>query len=522
MIAPRVLLAGLAALIATPLLAQPVVTSEGPQAVEVSLYRDSTRSPSNAINRDWPEGFALISEIRTVTLPAGPATIRFEGVASGINPASALVRGVGVEEKNQDANLLSQRGLLDNFTGQSVTVRRFNPATGQYTEEPAIIRSHADRLILQTSEGFEPLYCTGLDQTLVFDRLPEDLSAKPTLSVAVADQPGGRYEIRLTYLAERFDWQANYVAELNDDATAIDLRGWMTMVSADATSFVDADTNAVAGNVYRDASENTLYADGMEEIAYNCWPYGTTGAFGGYDSVARLYAPPPPPPPAIMARRMAPEADIMESASPVIVVTGARIASREDLGDLKLYRIPFRTTVATNSQKQVAFLDKQDVEGELVYVAEIEGAGLNGLRRIFRIQNEKRDGLGEPLPSGQFAFFQRALGLRQLVGEDAMSDKAVGEEIELELGGADNVTVEIGYGDTSGRNWEEVVVTVRNANPVPITIETELVPDMGGDTKIRRISRSTFERDGRQVWRAAVPANDEIELRYREYETDKD
>ena len=46
-----------------------------------------------------------------------------------------------------------------------------------------------------------------------------------------------------------------------------------------------------------------------------------------------------------------------------IVVTGARVrmAVQENLGDLKAYRIPDRTTVAAKSQKQVAKIGRAHV-----------------------------------------------------------------------------------------------------------------------------------------------------------------
>ena len=45
-----------------------------------------------------------------------------------------------------------------------------------------------------------------------------------------------------------------------------------------------------------------------------------------------------------------------------VVVTGSRIAEEEDLGDYKLYNTPEPTTVAAYQTKQIAFLDKPDVE----------------------------------------------------------------------------------------------------------------------------------------------------------------
>lgn len=200
-------------------------------------------------------------------------------------------------------------------------------------------------------------------------------------------------------------------------------------------------------------------------------------------------------------------------------MTGTRIARREDLGVLKLYRIPFPTDVAARSQKQVAFLDKGEVKGELLYLVEVSGDPVEGVERVFRFRNTAEAGLGEPLPSGQVAFFQRVAGTRQLVGEDTTEDKAVGEEIELLLGEADNLTAKADRGDKGGKDWNEVVLTLRNANPVPVTVEAELAPDVETQT-LRRFSQRTFERDGIRVWRVTLPANATAELRYREHDQD--
>ncbi|WP_164115491.1 hypothetical protein [Sphingorhabdus sp. Alg239-R122] len=509
---------------AIPALAQgandAVVTSAGPDAVEVSIYRNPNADPESPLELDYLQGFALVTETREVNLPAGPVTLRFEGVASGILPQSALVRGIGIEEKNRDARLLSQRGLLDAFTGQRVTIRRTNPATGEVTTESGTIRSDPDRVILQTEAGFESLYCTGLDQTLLFPSVPSGLTAKPTLSVVMGNQPGGRMQVTLTYLASNFDWQANYVAELNSAGNRIDLLGWMTMASADDTSFVNASANAIAGTVNRvddDRNGAGSSPSGRQDISFNCWPYGTTTSGLGRARYGAIPPPPPPPPPA-----SAPIAMRMESAADeFIVVTGTRVAKREELGDLKLYRIPFPVTVAAKSQKQVAFLSKKQVEGEIIYRSTFSDSSDEGdIERLFVIQNEEKSGLGEPLPSGQFTFFQRVLGLRQLVGEASMDDKAVGEEIELMLGGASNVTIDHDYGDKEGKNWDSHVVTVKNANAFPVTFEVRFDPN--DEETLKKFKGRTFRKNGRIIWRATVPANGERKLRYRSYDVKED
>src|SRR5690606_24331715 len=71
------LIALAAGLAGTGVNAREIVDSSPPQDLAVTIYRDPGRGPMGAMNRDWPQGFAMISETRTVTLPPGESTIRF-------------------------------------------------------------------------------------------------------------------------------------------------------------------------------------------------------------------------------------------------------------------------------------------------------------------------------------------------------------------------------------------------------------------------------------------------------------
>lgn len=82
-----------------------------------------------------------MTETRRVRLPRGPAVLRFEGVAEGIVPVSAIVDGLpgGTIEKNRDARLLSPASLVDGTLGREVTLIRTDKATGRLVNEPATI-----------------------------------------------------------------------------------------------------------------------------------------------------------------------------------------------------------------------------------------------------------------------------------------------------------------------------------------------------------------------------------------------
>ena len=161
------------------------VTSSEVKAVSVTLYRDPARG-QGAMNAANPGGYALITETRTITIPAGESNIRFEGVAEGMFPETAIITGLpgGVREKNRDARLISPAGLVDAYLARSVHLKRTNRQTGKVTEQDAILRAGPyGGVVLETSEGVEALGCSGLPERMLFDGVPDGLAAKPTLSV---------------------------------------------------------------------------------------------------------------------------------------------------------------------------------------------------------------------------------------------------------------------------------------------------------------------------------------------------
>ncbi|GFZ96463.1 MULTISPECIES: DUF4139 domain-containing protein [Sphingobium] len=492
----------------------PVVISSGPDKVAVTLYRDPERGEA-PLDRDEPGAFALIAETRTVMLPPGEAVIRFEGVASGIVPQSAILFGAPPRERNRDAALLSQKGLVDAFTGQRVILRRTDPASGRTVEESATVRSAADRLVVTTMRGVEALYCSGLHQTLLYPGAPATLSAKPVLTMTTRDQPGGPATITLAYIATGFDWDATYVGTLAPHGQSLDLLGWLTLASADDTSFADATASAIAGRVNR--SEDSRDDSGeraREEARYlnrfsACWPAGTTSDLGS--------GTPPPPAPPPMAMMMAGE-DIVVTAqrrqegmlsapAPVAVVARA-----ENLGDLKLYRIPVPVTVAARAQKQVAFLVKQKVKGSLVYRTEMRWEEPDDPRMLFRFRNGRKDGLGDPLPAGRAVLYQDSPWGRMYVGESTTGDKTVDEEVEWSFAQASNLTLEPEQ-EEAGKGILHHNLVVRNANPFPIRFEIDF-PANGGRLFSGFSGRLT-KKPGKQVWAMTVPANGTIRLRFR-------
>ena len=494
-----------------------IVASPGPEAVSVTVYRNPDRGTDDAMDLRWLRGFALITETRTVTLPVGQSEIRFEGVAGGILPQSAIVTGLpgGVDEKNRDARLLSPGALLDGHLGRRVHIRRTNRATGAVREMDAVVRAGpGNGVVLETAEGIEALGCSGLPERLSYDAVPEGLSDKPTLAVTTRSTTGGTATVTLSYLADAFDWQANYVAQVSEDGRSLDLFGWLTLANGNGESFAAARTQAVAGTLNREAARRNDGGPSSPQLNLACWPMGTTS--DGLMEVAGMALLAPPPAPMAMsdivvtAQR---RSEVM--AAPVAAMT----AAQEELGDLKLYRIPEPVTVAANAMKQVALLDRRKVPFDRIYraIATMDGERDAAETEILlRMKNVTDRGLGLPLPAGQVAIFEPSAIRPMLAGETTLGDTAIGQDVELVVGQSPQVRITqrglVPEGDDQ-RATRRFEIELSNANPYPVTVEVSL-SRYSAALSVDRPSAKLREKDGRPTWFAQVPANGRAKLSY--------
>jgi hypothetical protein len=502
--------------------AQQLVVSPAPEALGVTVYRNPERQSGDAINLSWLGGYALVTETRTVQLPAGDSEIRFEGVAGNILPTSVIIRGLPAmpREKNYDARLLSAGSLVEASLGRQVHIRRTDRATGKVTEDEAIIRSGPYGIVLQTAAGFEALRCTGLSETFVYREVPPGLSAKPTLAIRTSAPAAATATLSLSYLAGQFDWQANYVARLGKDGKTLDLFAWLTLANSNDESFPAANVNAIAGQPNRDQDGSESPGVHAPGISLRCWPSGRTSD-GSYPT------PPPPPPSAerdggdygeiVVTGSRVPEA-LQAMAAPVTAIS----AEQEELGDLKLYRIPEPVTVAANAQKQVALLHKEKVRVERLYsvVANtgIEQAEPVSASIMLRARNSKDKGLGLPLPAGSVALFEEAGGQSLLAGETTIGDLAIDEDVELTFGTSSDVRYTQRILSRLPKNEDESLERARmeielsNATSERARVEVGL--PLHGTRRIERPSAKLKLVKGRRTWVADVPPNGRARLTY--------
>ncbi len=499
------------------------VISPAAETVAVTIYRDGPVDTGALRAGSDTSGLALITETRTVELPAGRTRVRFQGVADGIVPESAAIEGLpaGVVERNFDYDLLDPASMLARSIGETVTLRRIDAKTGKVTEEPAVVRSAPDGTVLQTVHGFEALRCSGGAEGLIFAHMPNGLADRPTLS-AIADAPAaGRYKIRLSYLSVRLNWSADYVARIAADGRSLELTGWITLANRSSMSFADAPTAVVAGHLMRVAVN--LPQPNAPALDLACWPNQTTHS--GW-----IYPVPPPPPPE------AAPAPMVADATSVLVTAGMREQRLEkapvrtvqtELGDYKLYSLIEPTTVAAQQTKEIAFLNQPNVTFETVY-GFVANAVTGGNERplpaaiTLRFENKAASGLGQPLPQGTVWLRQTQGAAGELyIGSAPLADVAAGAPFEITAGLARDVTLRGRVvSDTRtgapghGRRRLSMAFDATNAKPVPVTAEVRQTVEGMTGVAVGAESLAHGTKGGDPLWRLPLPANGAATLTY--------
>ena len=537
--------AALAAFAAAPVALAQDVKASAPTDLSVTVYRDPYRR-AGGFDLNNLYGFAFITETRRVVIPAGEHRLRFEGVADGIEPVSAIVTGLpsGVVEKNRDAALLSPSALVDAAADRDgrVMLARTDPATGKTTRVDGKVRSGAGGgVVFETPDGIEALRCSGMPETFSFNATTTGLSARPTLSVLTRTDKPIEAVVQLSYLARGFDWSADYTANMASTGKKLDLGAWLTLANGNGTSFANARVQVVAGKLNRTTGYIEPISLGQPILA-RCWPQGSTSdtpepvyierAFPlgfdpyRYDSrvAMAMPAPPPPPPP--------------PPTAPQDVAAGAKMAEQEDLGDLKLYRVPDRTTVASRQSKQVRFLDQTAVPVTKIHEVSYSANNQNDYRPmevVLRTTNDKKNNLGVPLPSGRVAAFETvgsgATAQRMMAGQTNLRDLAINEETELRFPGGSAVQSRQisesrditpraalpflpGKSSRKGASISEVSrVEITNAQPYAVQVEVRVYVFSGQE--IVKADHPVAQKNGQPIFRLTVPANSDATIRYQ-------
>src|SRR5580692_3628273 len=215
----------------------------------------SAGAPAMAADRTvsvtiYNDNLALVQDRRDIDIKGGRQRIEFEDVSAQIRPetVSLAAADISIIEQNFDFDLLTPAKLMEKAVGQEITIVRVNPATGAETREQAQVLATNGGVVLKIGQRIEVLRDDGLPVRVIFDRVPDNLRARPTLSVTVVGGRAGTRPATLSYLTPGLGWKADYVALYNEADSKIDVQGWVTLTNSSGVSYDNAQTLLVAGS----------------------------------------------------------------------------------------------------------------------------------------------------------------------------------------------------------------------------------------------------------------------------------
>jgi hypothetical protein len=433
------------------LLVDPAWAAE--RALSVTIYNDD---------------LALIQDRRDIDVKDGRQRIEFQDVSAQIRPETVSLSApdISILEQNFDFDLLTPTKLMEKAVGQEVTIVRVNPATGAETREQAQVLATNGGVVLRIGQRIEVLRDDGLPVRVIFNKVPDNLRARPTLSVSIIGAHAGTRRATLSYLTPGLGWKADYVALYNESDAKIDVQGWVTLTNSSGTTYDNAQTLLVAGSPSQVNGDSDNYRAPLRR--------------------ATLQKP------------------------------GTESGSRERLGDYYLYPLSERTSIANLQTKQVSFLDVHGVPAEHGYEFRNRWLGTAetplSAQSIYSFSTSAHAGLGDQLPAGTLRFYMRdKRGDPQFIGESRIDHTPMGSTLSLATGDAFDVKVHA-IVDKRTRlsiyDWQtDMRYELTNALPRAVTVKLRQ-DGLWGDSRVKAESqKSTRLNADAAEWAVTVPAN---------------
>lgn len=230
-------------------------TSQGGQNPQTGT--STLEDQKNVAITVYNSNLGLVKDTRTLKLPRGTSQLRFMDVAQQINATTVHIKSLtapdtlNVVEQSYEYDLLNPQKLLDKYVGQELTLvlRTVENNTEKLTPTRATLLSNNSGQVWQIG-GQVVINPTNIAE-IRFERLPQDLIAKPTLVWTLNNTGADTHTVEASYLTQGINWRSDYVVVVNQNDTKADLNGWVTLTNNSGTTYRNADLKLVAGDVNR-------------------------------------------------------------------------------------------------------------------------------------------------------------------------------------------------------------------------------------------------------------------------------
>jgi hypothetical protein len=285
----------------------------------------------------------------------------------------------------------------------------------------------------------------------------------------ITSQLSGQAPMEISYLTSGLSWRAFYMGTLSPDESTMRLKGYVRVTNNSGEDYENAVTRVIVGKVH--------LLDEIAELARREYPYGRP-------------EPPMPPAPVLEAENGVEYAKLSAERKSRMRVAAAgrpKEIKKEGLSEYFLYTIEGTETIPNGWSKRLPSFEAQNVPVKNLYKYDPQRYG-PGVVRFLSFKNDKEHKLGgTPIPGGSLKVYRTTdqSGRLSYEGQSSFQYIPVEEDVELNLGGAENVLVEkknmefridnIRF-DSKGNINEldrivRVKVEIKNTRPLPVTLE---------------------------------------------------
>jgi hypothetical protein len=378
----------------------------------------------------YNEDFGVVKERRKIAFNQGINTLKFQDVASAIDPTSVTFEclsapgKVVILEQNYEYDLVNTASLLKRYVDKQVNLTIKGSGADVGRQLTGMLSAARDNnLILRTDNTGIEIVSVDSIEAISLKQLPDDLVTKPTLVWLAQARNTGRQLCQVTYTTGRIGWKADYSAVLNANENQIDLTGWVTINNKSGAAYKDATVKLIAGDVRRIEKPAPIHKMRLMEM----------------DAV------------------------------------GAAPFEEKPFMEYHLYTLARTTTLNNNQVKQIELISPaMGVPVNKLYVYE-RSKKSDKIQIKFEFENTKKNHLGLALPKGKVRVFKRdpADGMLEFVGEDTIDHTAKKEKLSLYIGDAFDVVPEHTLLDSKRSRrmrWEKHKMELRNRKDEPIEV----------------------------------------------------
>jgi len=274
-------------------------------------------------------------------------------------------------------------------------------------------------------------------------------------------------EVRIHYLTRGIGWSGEYVGVFNPEKEELNLKSWARL---------------------RNTSGNSLYADRLVLVAGepNRAQRGRRGYPAEYDVLSVKQA----------------------AAAPQF--------EREEAVIYHKYTLNQPLDLGNNKEQKIRLFNEKNISVTQRFVFDIMNYGERVISLI-EFDNNREEGIGEPLPAGAIKLYQRGRSGALYLGEDIIKNTPVDAHVSLIIGTAFDVTgkrIQKEYQRLDNRRRDETYeITLKNASDK--NRDVSIIERFSGQWEIINSDKTYKKPDSRTAeFTVTVPAEGEAVLTY--------